>query len=98
MSSDTPTSPPTADRAYRRVVFCFALVLVVLVGVLVVSWRNLNRSVATSDWVNHTHALINEIDALQPLLASAHGQLTRYLLTSDPRDQAAYQENFADVG
>src|SRR6187551_1111645 len=97
MSSDTPTSQPPADRTFRRVLFCFALILVVLVGVLIVSLRNLNRSIATSDWVNHTHALINEIDALQPMLASAHGQMTRYLTTSDPRDEAASQENFADV-
>ena len=98
MSSDSPISQPPADRTFRRVLFFFTLILVVLVGVLVVSLRNLNRSVATSDWVNHTHALINEVDTLQPMLASAHGQLTRYLLTSDPHDQAAYEDNFADVG
>jgi CHASE3 domain sensor protein len=79
------------------VLFCFTLILIVLISVLIVSLRNLNRSVATSDWVNHTHALINELDTLQPMLASAHGQLTRYLLTSDQRDEEAYQENFADV-
>src|SRR5688572_18151794 len=97
MSSDSPPPQPPADRAFRRVLLCFALILVVLVGVLIVSLRNLNRSIATSDWVNHTHALINELDALQPMLASAHGQMTRYLMTSDPRDEASYQENFADV-
>ena len=65
--------PPAslADRAFRRVLFCFTLILVVLVGVLVASLHNLNRSIATSDWVNHTHALVNELDALQPMLASA---------------------------
>ena len=99
MSSDTqPPVAPYADRTFRRVLFFFTLILVVLIGVVVASLQNLNRSIATSDWVNHTHALINELDALQPTLAAAEGELTRYLLTSDQRDHAAYQDKFADLG
>ena len=82
----------------RRVLACFALILAVLVVVVVVSLLNLNRSVAASGWVNHTHALISELDALQPTLLAAEGELSKYLLTGDPRDHGAYQDKFAELG
>lgn len=98
MSSDTQPPVPYTDRTFRRVLFFFTLILVVLIGVVIASLQNLNRSIATSDWVNHTHALLSELDALQPTLTAAEGELTRYLLTADPRDHSAYQDRFADLG
>lgn len=96
----TDPSPPTflGDRTLRRVLAFFALIAAVLVAVVLVSLRNLNRAIATSDWVNHTHALITEVDALQPTLTAAEGALSRYLLTTDPRDHEAYQDQFAELG
>lgn len=98
MSTDPGPTRPRDDRTLRRVLIFFVLILAVLVGVVVVSLRNLNRAIATSDWVNHTHALITELDALQPTLLAAEGGLSKYLLASDPRDLAGYQEKFADLG
>jgi PAS domain S-box-containing protein len=98
MSSDPAPLNDSDHRNFRRVLGCFVLILVVLVGVVVVSLRNLNRSVATADWVNHTHALITELDSLQPLLSAAEGDLSRYLLTSDQRDHLDYQDKFAQLG
>lgn len=99
MSTDpTPDADQPDRRTLRRVLACFAVIAAVLVLVVIASLRNLNRSIATSDWVNHTHALITELDALQPTLASAEGELSRYLLTGDARDHAAYQDKFAELG
>jgi len=98
MSTEPTQSFLGNDRTLRRVLLFFALILAVLVFVVVVSLRNLNRSIATSDWVNHTHALLTELDALQPTLEAAEGALSKYLLTSDARDHAAYQEKFAELG
>lgn len=98
MSTDPGSPSYLEDRILRRVLVCFAVIAAVLIAVVVVSLRNLNRSIATSDWVNHTHALITELDALQPALQAAEGELNRYLLTSDPRDHVAYQDKFADLG
>ena len=94
----TDYAAPEDDRTLRRVLTCFAVIAAVLVGVVVASLHNLSRSIATSDWVNHTHALITELDALQPTLTAAEGELGRYLLTGDPRDHAAYQDKFAELG
>ena len=97
MPTDPGPIPLREDHTMRRVLVFFALILAVLVFVVVASLRNLSRSIATSDWVNHTHALISELDALQPTLLAAEGDLSKYLLTSDPRDQDAYQGKFADL-
>lgn len=99
MSTESVSSPVSAaDPTLRRVLIFFALILAVLVFVVVASLHNLNRSVATSDWVNHTQALITELDVLQPTLLAAEGELSKYLLTSDPRDHAAYQGKFSELG
>lgn len=98
MSSDPAPLTDSDQRNFRRVLAFFVLILVVLVGVVVASVRNLNRSIATADWVNHTHALITELDSLQPMLAAAEGDLSRYLLTSDQRDHVDYQDKFAQLG
>lgn len=98
MSTDPGPIPLQDDRTFRRVLAFFALILGVLAFIVAVSLRNLSRSVATSDWVNHTHALINELDALQPTLQAAEGDLSRFLLTNDSRDQASYQAKFAELG
>lgn len=97
MPTDPGPIPLREDRTLRRVLVFFALILAVLVFVVVASLRNLNRSIATSDWVNHTHALISELDALEPTLAAAEGDLNKYLLTSDPRDQDASQAQFGEL-
>lgn len=98
MSTDSGPTPYWGDRTLRRVLVFFALILAVLVLVVVASLHNLNRSVATNDWVNHTHALITELDALQPTLVAAEGALSKYLLTADPRDHEAYQDKFSELG
>jgi PAS domain S-box-containing protein len=98
MSSDPALLTESDHRNFRRVLTFFLLIAAVLVGVVVATLRNLNRSIATADWVNHTHALITELDSLQPLLAAAEGDLSRYLLTSDQRDHLDYQDKFAQLG
>jgi CHASE3 domain sensor protein len=98
MSNNPEPDPLAEQRTLRRVLAFFAVIVAVLVIVVIATLRNLNRSIATSDWVNHTHALITELDALQPALLAAEGELSRYLLSGDPRDHEAYQDKFAELG
>lgn len=98
MSTDLNPPGLLADRTMRRVLGFFAVILAVLVFVVAASLRNLNRAIATSDWVNHTHALITELDALQPTLLAAEAELKHYLLTGSIRDHESYQDKFADLG
>lgn len=97
LADAAPSRPPPAagDPTFRRVLVFFLLIIAVLVAVAVASMRNLNRSVATSDWVNHTHAVITEANAIAAGFDAAEGALRTFLLTGDPRDHAAYRDAYA---
>lgn len=85
------------DKTIQRVLAVFLVVAAVLVFVAVAAIRNINRAAASSDWVNHTHAVIMEADAILASLHAAEGALRAYLLTGDARDKAASREAFAAV-
>ena len=46
------------ENIIRRVVALFLLMLVVLAYVAVSAVRNIQQSIKSEDWVNHTHAVI----------------------------------------
>lgn len=97
MSIDDPETVGAGGGTFRRLLVLVALILAVLAFVVVASLRNLNRSIAASDWVNHTHAIISEADAIEASLQAAEGALRTYLLSGDPRDREACQEAFSDL-
>lgn len=82
------------DKIIPRVLVLFGVVLAVLVFVAFAALRNINRATAGADWVNHTHAVIMEADALLSSFHAGDGALRTYLLTGDPRDLAATREAF----
>ncbi len=97
MTPPAPAASPPLDRTMRRVFAFFAVIAVVLLGVVTVAVRNIASSERASDWVNHTHAVILEVDAV---LASVHigdGALRTFAMTGDVRDQAAAREAFAEM-
>ena len=77
--------------------FCTTREAAVLLGVVVVAVRNIDGSERANDWVNHTHAVILEVDAV---LASVHvgdGALRTFAMTGDAHDQAAAREAFGEM-
>ena len=88
--------PPT-DLTFRRVLAFLLLVVAVLLVVVTVTLRNLGRSIATSEWVNHTHATRTEAAEILSSLHAAEAALRTFLLTGDLRDQAAYRVAFSDL-
>lgn len=85
------------DNVVRRVIAIFLVVAAVLAVVAVVAIRNVRQSVATNDWVNHTHAVILESDAIQRSLNLGDAALRDYLFTNDNRDQAAYRSAYNEM-
>lgn len=75
----------------------FVVMLVILVIVAVVAVTNIRRSIASSDWVNHTHAVMLETDAIVSSLHAGEASLRSYLLSADKRDQVAYRELFTEM-
>ena len=85
------------DRTIRRVVVFFFVIAAVLVGVAVQAVRNIGQSIASGDWVNHTHSVILETEAVRSALLVGEGALHTYVLTGDARDLGACREALSNV-
>ena len=85
------------DNIEQRIIAVFVVMLAVLTLVAAAAIRNIRLALASSDWVNHTHAVILEADAVLSSLRAGEAALGTYLLTGDARDQAAYRAAYGDV-
>jgi PAS domain S-box-containing protein len=85
------------DKTIGRVLLYFLLISASLIVSAILAVRNISRSAVRSDWVNHTHAVILEVAALQAALAVGDSALHIYAFTGDPRDQAACRGALADI-
>ncbi len=85
------------DNIERRVILWFGLVLLILASMVWVAIRNTRDTIASSDWVNHTHAVILEVDAVLSSLHSAEAAQRSFLITGDLWEQAAYRTAFAEL-
>jgi PAS domain S-box-containing protein len=86
------------DNIEKWLVGIFVAILGVICLVAAVTVRNLQRSLASSDWVNHTHAVIMAADGIVSALHAGEAALRTYLFTGDARDQAAYRKAYSDLG
>ena len=75
----------------------FLLIAAVVVALAVVAVRNNNRAVASSDWVNHTHSVILQVEALRSEMYLGEGAFHTYVLTGDLRDMAACRGALSDA-
>ena len=85
------------DKTTRRVLVLFLFIIAVFVAVAIASVRNINRSVAGSDWVNHTHSVILETEGLRSSLYVGDGASHAFVVTGDARDRRSCTEALADV-
>ena len=82
------------DNILLRVFALCAIILVVIAAVAVYALQALNRSMAATDWVNHTHATISELDNITAQLRQADGLMRTYALTGEAADLAGSREAF----
>ncbi len=80
------------DHFLRLVLGFFLVISAVLVFVAVLAVRNIDRTMATSDWVNQTHAIILEVEGAFSSSVAGDGALRTFVLTGTARDQAACRE------
>jgi PAS domain S-box-containing protein len=92
-----PLSPTAPDRTVWRIRACFLLISAVVIVVAVASVRNINRSVASSDWVNHTHAVMLEVNGVFSSVQAGNGAAMTFVAFGDSRNQAAARAAFADM-
>lgn len=83
------------DRTLRFIAVFFTVITAVMIAVAVAAVRNISRSALASDWVNHTHAVILEVNGAVGSLEAGDGALRTFVMTGDPRDQSACRAAFA---
>jgi len=71
--------------------------LVVLAYVAVSAVRNIQQSIKSEDWVNHTHAVIMDANDILSYLHAGDAALRTFLITSDRRDQDAYRMDYGTM-
>lgn len=81
----------------HRIIGLSLLILVLLAGLSIAALRNIRYSAASSDWVNHTHAVILEANAIVSSLNAGEAALRDYLLAQFPRDLDASRRAYADA-
>jgi PAS domain S-box-containing protein len=79
------------ENIEKRVIGLFFLMLMILVGIALASVRNIQRSKDKSDWVNHTHEVVLDANAIAGYLHEGDAAMSAYLLTGDKRDQGNYR-------
>ena len=95
MNTPPAPLPPAEDRTVRRVLIAFGVISAVLIGVVALAVRSISRTELSNDWVNHTHAVILEVDAVLAGVHVGDGAVRTFVMSGDPRDQAAAREAFA---
>lgn len=85
------------ESIVRKLFLWFGAVLVISMVIVVVAVRNSLKSVESSDWVNHTHAVILEVDGILSSLHAAMAAQRNHLITQDARDKAACEAALAET-
>jgi methyl-accepting chemotaxis protein len=67
----------------RRIAAGFALSLVLLIAIGAVSYLSITRLTRTSQWITHTHEVLEHIDRVLSLLKDAETGQRGYLITGD---------------
>jgi CHASE3 domain sensor protein len=80
------------DTLIRRLLALFLIIAVVLVAVAIVAVRNINRAIAGSDWVNHTHAALIELGGLRGGFHASDAALRALAMSGTEQDEAACRE------
>ena len=85
------------DNVVKRVVATFLVVAGVLAIVALVAVQNIRRSISSNDWVNHTHDVILQADAILRSLYAGDSALRDFLFTGDARDQSSYRAFYSEM-
>ena len=85
------------DKIIRRLVALFAVIAAVLVVVAIVAVRNITRAVASSDWVNQTHAVILVLGELRAAFHSSDAALRTLAMTGNEQDEAAGRDALSNL-
>ncbi len=85
------------DHTVKRILGSFLLIFAVVVYVAIDSVRNINLDLTGSDWVNHTHEVILNVNGALSDIRSADAAVLSFVVAGDARSKAECKEIFADL-
>jgi CHASE3 domain sensor protein len=81
----------------RKIAAGFALSLILLIGIGTVAYTNISKLTATSEWVDHTHEVLEHIAGVLSLLKDAETGQRGYVITGDEAYLEPYHTGSAGV-
>ena len=85
------------DKTLKFTITLFLLISAVLVVVAVQAVRNIDRTTRDNDWVNHTHAVITQIDTLSTTLYISEATAKAYVADGISDNLAACNQALAHL-
>jgi methyl-accepting chemotaxis protein len=82
----------------KTVLTGFVIVLALLGIVGVVSHQTIRGLIDDSQWVNHTHVVLELLQRVSFQVTQAEAAVRGYVITGDPRFEAQYAEDKAGIG
>jgi PAS domain S-box-containing protein len=79
------------ENIEKRVIALFLLMLLIICGVAWEAVENIKASINKTDWVNHTHQVILDANAIAGDVHKGDAYMSSYILTGDRRDQENYR-------
>jgi len=74
------------DATFKRLSYVFLFISAVLIAIALLAVRNIRLTAEASDWVNHTHSLIDRIDNTRSGLLRSEASLRAYAATGESGD------------
>lgn len=85
------------EPVLKSLLAAFLLTLAVAAAIAALAVRNLSRSAAAADWVNHTHAVILEVRDILATARIGDAALRAFAATGSSQDRAACREAFSEM-
>jgi signal transduction histidine kinase/CHASE3 domain sensor protein len=84
-----------AARTVVRVGFGVAFLILIVIGIL--AYRSMRNLIEASNWVSHTHDVIDKLDELSVQMVNAESSARGYVLAGDDSYLEPYYDSTADV-
>ena len=81
----------------RKIAAGFAISLILLIGIGTVAYTNISKLTATSEWVTHTHDVLEHIAGVLSMLKDAETGQRGYVITGDEAFLEPYHTGSAGV-
>jgi len=86
------------DATLKRLAYVFLFISAVLIAIALLAVRNIRLTAEASDWVNHTHSLIDRIDNTRSGLLRSEASLRAYAATGESGDLLTLNRALGETG